>query len=371
MANEVEKPKARSLITIVDEILEPIRDNLVANLMDSAVKPERFRAVLLNAVAKNQDILKCDGRSLQVAVLMCAQDGLIPDGKLAALVPYKNRKKGGILEATYTPMVQGIISRARELGDVFSVTAACVYANDFWDCNDADPDHTIHKRAPFGQERGEVVAAYCIFRDNNRVVLHREVMDRRMIDKIRAKSSKADGSFWNEWFEEMARKTVVRRGSKYLSKISEKLRTIIEREDRDYSAALEPPGREERQSHNPLLEEPDDEVAPRDIGDTDDDEVLIDPETGEILDNGDVDETEPDAQKPPAEKPKAEATMDAGAAKLLAEIAKALGEADTVSQVSALAEEFAGSLERASQATRKAADKMMRDRQDAIRRAPK
>lgn len=210
------------------EILTPAMGEIMKALPPS-LKPEKFEAAFVTAVVTNSDILRCSQASLRSALLKCAVDGLMPDGKRAALVPHWNAKKGQ-LEATYVPMARGIMDRAGELGGVISITAECVYANDTFECDLADPEKTHHPFNGFAFDRGDVVGAYAIFRAKGGQVIHRELMPRADIDKARNASKMKSSKVWDQWFSEMVRKTVIRRGSKYVPMSSE-LRQIIERDD--------------------------------------------------------------------------------------------------------------------------------------------
>ena len=204
-------------------IMEPVLEELRPAL-PSTIPMEKFQAAFITAVVNNPEILQCKPTSIRTALMKCASDGLVPDGRAAALVPYK-----GV--AQYRPMVKGLIDRAADLGDAFSITAEPVHEHDEFVVNIADPNDTKHTfgENPF-QNRGEIIGAYAIFRTRDGVAIHRELMDRNDIDKARNVSAMKSGGIWNKWFGEMVRKTVIRRGIKYVP-ISPELRRIVERDD--------------------------------------------------------------------------------------------------------------------------------------------
>ena len=219
----------------------------IMKALPSSLKPEKFEAAFVAAVISNSDILRCSEASLRSALLKAAADGQLPDGRHAALVPNWNSKKGH-LEATYVPMVKGIVNKAAEQGNVVSITAELVYAEDELVIDLADPAKTIHTFPGFGVNRGECVGAYAIFRGKGGEVIHRELMDRPDIDKARNASKMKKSVIWEKWFGEMVRKTVIRRGSKYVPMSSE-LRHLIERDDEHVSFKEEKPD-----DWNPLSE---------------------------------------------------------------------------------------------------------------------
>lgn len=211
-------------------LIDALGQDLI-NSLPSTVNPTRFTTAFVNLAVHNPSIFLCTADSLRRSLLKCAADGLVPDGRLAAIVSYNVKNKDGKWEQTaqYIPMYQGLISRARELGEMFSVTANLVYQHDVFQVDESDPEQTVHKRPPLNQDRGAVVGAYVIFRDNEKRVIHREIMDLKALQKTQAVSRAKDGP-WKTWTEEMMRKTVIRRGAKYIP-MSAELRTIVERDD--------------------------------------------------------------------------------------------------------------------------------------------
>ena len=81
---------------------------------------ERFVRVVQTAVASNPDLLNCERTSLYGAAMKCAQDGLLPDGREAALVKF-----GG--QVSYMPMVGGILKKVRNSGELETISSHVVY----------------------------------------------------------------------------------------------------------------------------------------------------------------------------------------------------------------------------------------------------
>jgi phage RecT family recombinase len=230
----------------------------VAHDLETALPPtvdaRRFQSAIIIAIQTEPKILKCDPASVRNALMKCASDGLVPDGRSSALVPFYD-SEAKCLKAQYIPMVQGIRTRARELGDILSINAQCVYANDTFVVDESDISQTEHKRPmPLGSPRGDIVGAYAIFKDGQGRVIHREIMDLAEINKIRCFSKAKNSPAWTQWFSEMARKTVIRRGSKSCP-MSDALRRIIECEDEH--VAFDRSERPERGSgkYNPLVDD--------------------------------------------------------------------------------------------------------------------
>ena len=245
-------PKSRELLAASDRarsLLDTMGQDLI-NSLPATVQPKRFKAAFVNLAVHNPSIFTCTADSLRSSLLKCAVDGLVPDGRLAAIVAFKTKTPDGkwLSIAQYIPMYQGLISRARELGETFSVTANVVYQNDVFDVDEADPQQTTHKRPPLNQDRGQIVGAYAIFRTEGGKVIHREVMDLKELMKVQNMSRAKEGP-WKTWPDQMMRKTPIRRGSKYIP-MSAELRQIIERDDE-----FNPPednGADDETNYNPL-----------------------------------------------------------------------------------------------------------------------
>lgn len=237
---------------------------------------ERMKATFITAVAHNPEILTCDPQSIRTSLLKAATDNLLPDNREAAIVPYWTKVKEGDREvskklAQYMPMVAGIRKRAKELGGIRTITSEVVYSNDFFEREAGDDPKITHKPPKLGTSRGDVIGAYAIFKDDSDFIVHREVMDKDEIEKARNVSRAKNGPGWTNFYGEMCRKTVVRRGAKSVPSIPEELRTIIERDDEVTDFQLTSSKTIEG-SINPLLE--DGSSLPMD---------RIDSSTGEII----------------------------------------------------------------------------------------
>ncbi|QYM73243.1 recombinase RecT [Pseudochrobactrum sp. Wa41.01b-1] len=218
-------------------ILDNIRAVVEPLVIDNGQTFDRLKSVFLIAVQQNPDILKCSEESLRREISKCAADGLVPDSKEAVILPYKN--SSGVFLANYQPMVMGIIKRMKELGGVFSIACSVVHKNDEFIYDEADPDALSHKPDRFAsiEERGAIIGGYAVFRDNLRRVMHTEVMTMADFEAVRKASKAPNSPAWTTWPTEMYRKSVLRRGAKYISINNDKIRALIERQDEmfDYS----------------------------------------------------------------------------------------------------------------------------------------
>lgn len=198
------------------EQLQRYKPKLAAAL-PAHIKPEKFERVVMTVLNQTPDLLNCDRLSLFTACTKCAQDGLVPDGREAALVPFKG-------QVQYMPMVYGLIKRTRQSGELASLSAHVVYENDTFDYALGDDEHIDHKPT-MQPDRGQIIAAYAIAKLKDGTV-QREVMTVAEIEEVRNVSRAKNAGPWTQWFGEMARKTVVRRLCKYLPLSAELMRTM-------------------------------------------------------------------------------------------------------------------------------------------------
>jgi recombination protein RecT len=198
------------------------------------IPPERFIRVVLTGIQNNPELLDADRRSLGNACMKAAQDGLLPDGRLGALVIYKG--KGGTKTVQWLPMIAGIRQKVRNSGEIADWNAHVVRENDAFDYEEGDNPHIFHKPAVRG-DRGPIIAAYSIahYRTGE---ISRELMRIEELDKVRA-VSKAERGPWADWPEEMYRKTVAKRHAKVLP-MSSDLDDLLRRPDEPESGQGEP-----------------------------------------------------------------------------------------------------------------------------------
>jgi len=169
---------------------------------------DRLLRVAMTAIRTNPKLMDCTPKSLMACLMGCAQLGLEPEPFLgqAYLVPFKN--KMGQMEAQLIPGYRGYITLARRSGEVQSVSAQCVYTNDQFRLQYGLNEALDH--APEDGDRGVFKGAYVVFRykDGSHSF---DYMTKGQIDKIRERSKAKDSGPWITDYDEMAKKTVIRR----------------------------------------------------------------------------------------------------------------------------------------------------------------
>jgi recombination protein RecT len=230
--NDEPKKTTHPMVVLRDQLND--RAVQFQHALPKHMPPERFFRVVLTAAQLNNDLLACDRSSLFNAALRCAQDGLLPDGREAALVPFKTKVQ-------YLPMYQGLLKKFRNSGQFKWVTTDIVYEGDEWQhwTDENGPhfkhipsyDHTDKKKrlvyAAAGTKDGGVFIA---------PLSPSEITKRRNMSR----ASREDAP-WRMWTEEMEMKTAIRVLSRLLpmsSDLDDLIRSDEEMYETDQGAEL-------------------------------------------------------------------------------------------------------------------------------------
>lgn len=201
----------RETVAIIDK--QEFRQQLEQALPPN-VSLDRFTRTAKLALQLNPDLIDVqDKQSIFTSLVRCAADGLIPDGRQAALVKVKVKGKE---QVAYWPMVGGQRYIAANHG--YSLEAHCVYAADVFEWELGFSPSVVHRPPPLDRERGDLIGAYAVatrLADGRKFL---DVMSRGEIEAVRAKSPSArfDWSPWNTNTSEMYRKTPAKRLFKQL-----------------------------------------------------------------------------------------------------------------------------------------------------------
>ena len=199
-------------------------------LFRSAVMtPERFTRITLSALSTSPKLQSCTPPSFLGAMMTAAQLGVEPNTPLgqAYLIPYWS-KKVGANECQFQLGYKGLIDLAYRSGDVSTIMAQVVYENDEFSYS-FGLEPTL-KHIPAMKDRGNAVYVYAMFKTKDGGYGY-EVMS---IDDVRAHAKRFSQSFsngpWQTNFEEMAKKTVLKRVLKYAPLKTEFLRAVAQDE---------------------------------------------------------------------------------------------------------------------------------------------
>jgi recombination protein RecT len=311
MANELTAREPHPLVQFREQLESRAAELKMA--LPAHISPEKFQRTIITATQQNPGLLKTDRRSLILACMKAAQDGLLPDGRESALVPFRTRKKidgqwQSVEEAAYIPMIYGLRKKVLQARDaegkpvVSALEVGVVYRKE------VEAGHFLYEvgLTPPLRHRpmldltaddtrdDQIVGAYSIATMADGTKSY-EFMRRFEIDKVRETSQtgatrdrsgqprEAKGP-WADWFPEMAKKTVLRRHAKSLPQSGD---LILEADDDEFDAGVS--------TAAALSVVPD---APQAIEDRSD-EVPHDAETGEVHEEANQD-TEASNKQPEA-----------------------------------------------------------------------
>lgn len=205
------------------------RQNIMAAL-PSHIPVEKFERVCLMAVQRTPDLLapNVNKQSLFLSCQRAAADGLLPDGREGALVLFGSNVQ-------WMPMVAGLMKLARNSGEIASISAQVAYKGEKFTVILGDEERIEHERNLELADGAEVLAVYAVAKLKNGETV-REVMTKAQVEKVRAVSRAKNNGPWAQWWEEMAKKTAIRRLSKRLPLSTDRdtdlrLQKAAERED--------------------------------------------------------------------------------------------------------------------------------------------
>jgi recombination protein RecT len=210
--------EAKDVYQIV-EFQEQAFSHMLTDDAISWAKESQFAMQMLQSNQYLNEAAWKNKASLKNAIINVASIGisLNPALKHAYLVP-RSVKKGAPAAICLDISYMGLMHLAQQTGSILWGQAKIVYAGDKYENTGIDSAPS-HKSNPFkpNKDRGEVIGAYCTVKTSDGSYLTEE-MNIDELNKIRD-SSKASNGPWKTWPEEMMRKSVVKRASKYWPKV--------------------------------------------------------------------------------------------------------------------------------------------------------
>jgi recombination protein RecT len=195
----------KTVTDILNKNKQSIEEFLPSSLTFSQVL--RFS---LTELKDNTRLLNCKPQSIVNGIVRAAQLGLTINTSLghASLSPLKN---GDVI---FIIGFRGYIELVRRSGFVHTVTSRVVRAGDEFLVEYGLNENITH-RPLFNSEKRELTHAYAVANMTSGCFIF-DVMDRYQIENIRQRSKTGSFGAWVTDYDEMARKTVVRRLIKYL-----------------------------------------------------------------------------------------------------------------------------------------------------------
>lgn len=206
--NNVEVKKNNGILQILKAMEPQIKSALPQN-----IDPERFTRIAMSAFSSNPKLQYANPISFISALMQSAQLGLEPNTPLgqAYLIPYKNKK--GEYEVQFQLGYKGLLNLAHRTGAYRFIYSQAVYENDDFEIEYGIEPKLIHK--PYMGDRGDIIGYYGAYSLVNGGKGF-EYLTKDQVKKHALRFSKAySNSPWQTDFDEMAKKTVLKRVLKY------------------------------------------------------------------------------------------------------------------------------------------------------------
>jgi recombination protein RecT len=180
----------------------------IAAALPSVMTPERFTRIALSAVSSNTKLQQCNPGSFLAAMMNAAQLGLEPNTPLgqAYLIPYGN-------QCQFIVGYKGLLDLAWRSGEVLDVQAEVVCVNDIWEYELGLNPKLRH--VPAESDRGDPVRYYAVIRTKDGGSVSAVMSKADVISHAQKYSKSYSSGPWKTNFDEMAKKTLLRRVLKY------------------------------------------------------------------------------------------------------------------------------------------------------------
>ena len=187
----------------------------IAKALPSVITPERFTRMAMTAISNNAKLAESTPQSFVGALMNAAQLGLEPNTPLgqAYLIPFKNK---GVMETQFQIGYKGLIDLAHRSGEFKMIYAKEVYENDDFTF-EFGLDPKLEHKPSTDEDRGEVIYYYAVYTLVNGGFGF-EVMSKKDVEAHGKRYSQSYSSGFSPWktnFDEMAKKTVIKKLLKY------------------------------------------------------------------------------------------------------------------------------------------------------------
>lgn len=182
----------------------------MARVLPEHMDADRMARIALTLLRKNPDLAACTAESFLGALMTCSQLGMEPGPQQEAyIVPRKG-------EAEFQLGYQGMVSLFYRHPLAASLTVETVHANDHFEHEEGLYQNLVHRPCKDGP-RGPAIAYYSVARLTNGGATFK-VMYSREVEEHRQKHTSPKSRAWQTSYDEMAKKTVLRRHFKALPK---------------------------------------------------------------------------------------------------------------------------------------------------------
>lgn len=212
----------------------------IAMALPRHITPDLLLRTVLTELRMNPKLLTCTQESFLGAVMRAAQLGLVagPLG-LAYFIPYENRKRG-ITEAQLIVGYQGLIELIRRSGSLSTIDAEVVFEGDHFEFEKGTEGKLVH-RPDWKSDKRSKETAICVYafaklKDGGWQAVVLPVAE---VEAIRARSRAGNSGPWVTDWNEMAKKTAIRRLYKFLPKTVEVSEALRQEDDIDFGEVVE------------------------------------------------------------------------------------------------------------------------------------
>ncbi|MDC9598948.1 recombination protein RecT [Xenorhabdus anantnagensis] len=221
---KVAATKDQALIQFINK---PSMKAQLAAALPRHMAPDRMIRIVTTEIRKTPALANCDMQSFVGAVVQCSQLGLEPGSALghSYLLPFGNGKsKTGQPNVQLIIGYRGMIDLARRSGQIVSISARTVRDGDQFHYEYGLNETLTH--APGENEDTPITHVYAVARLKDGGVQF-EVMTTNQIEKVKSQSKASSNGPWVTHWEEMAKKTVIRRLFKYLPVSIEMQKAVV------------------------------------------------------------------------------------------------------------------------------------------------
>ena len=206
------------------------RERQITAALPKHITTDRLMRIALTEISRNEELKKCTAESLIRCVIQAAQLGLLPDSLTgeAYLIPFNNRRLN-IKECQFIVGYRGLMKLAYQSGQIINI-----FAREFYEKDHIDIVYGLNPKLdhiPCLDDTGSVKGYYAVAKFKNGTGDF-FVMAKKQMAAYGAKLISFGKGPWQTHFDEMAKKTVIRKLLKYLPRSSDNLVQAIVQDER-------------------------------------------------------------------------------------------------------------------------------------------
>ena len=229
MTKEVTKTNPNTIQDFLSGSGEKVFKKRLTEILPSYLTADRMVGYALKEFRRNPKLAKCTTASFLGGIMKCAELGLAPSNTLGHvhLIPYEDRKNNRT-ECQFMLGYQGMLVLAYRIETVAKINARIVYENDHFEYEFGS--HEFLKHIPALSNRGAMTHAYADVTSTNGAYKF-EVLTCEDVNAIMASSKTSKYGPWQTHYEEMAKKSAIRRLFKTLP-VGDQVRDAVASDER-------------------------------------------------------------------------------------------------------------------------------------------